>query len=400
MTTERGQDAAMGGSGAPRPPQDHPATPAEEDALRRLLHDAVRDIEPSPHSLDHLRRAVPARRARRRHVTVGLVAAVLVGAVTVPAMTTGVVPNPLGGDERARTAQGGPGGPGEPYGGREQAGQDGGGADGGGKGPQDGERPGEKPAEPAPGASPAPDDSAGLGASSPLCLRDQLGDATARVGEPDANGARYGSFSFTNLSGDSCRVTEDTDQLSATGQGASAVTVLDHTEGGRATGLPSPASAPHELILRPGESFQVRFAWLPDTARGADGCVAPDPSPAPEPEPSEPGATPGGGGGSGGAGGEGGQEKTTEPEPSAGDESGTTSSDDGSAPAARQEPGLSTQTHGGTGSSGQGDSGPGGTASAVVLRYTPAAGEPQAPAAHLTNVCAGTVYRTGVLPGA
>ncbi|NEC17049.1 hypothetical protein G3I50_01985, partial [Streptomyces parvus] len=35
----------------------------DEVALRRMLHGAVRDISPSEGTLDHLHRAVPARRA-------------------------------------------------------------------------------------------------------------------------------------------------------------------------------------------------------------------------------------------------------------------------------------------------------------------------------------------------
>ncbi|MCZ0980185.1 hypothetical protein O1L60_17650 [Streptomyces diastatochromogenes] len=43
----------------------------DELALRRLFQDAVSGLEPSHGSLEHLRRAVPARRARKRQALVG-----------------------------------------------------------------------------------------------------------------------------------------------------------------------------------------------------------------------------------------------------------------------------------------------------------------------------------------
>ncbi|MCX2970476.1 MULTISPECIES: hypothetical protein [Streptomyces] len=420
-------DAEPGGPGpapaAPGTAHAAPEPPGDEEALRRLLRDAVRDLEPSAGSLDHLRRAVPARRARRRHVGVGLAAAVLVGAVAVPAFTTGVVPSPLGGGERGESAHSADGnGAEEPYGGRDATGQDAGGA-GGGQGTEGAERGGTGSTEPSQGGSPSPDDTADLGASSPLCLRDQLGEAAARVGDPDPTGARYGGFTFTNVSGDSCRVSGSADQLTAAAQGsadASAVTVLDHTEGGRAQGLPSPVGVPDELILRPGESFQVRFAWLPDTTRGAGGCPAPErpADPRPEPEPSEGGTTSGSGtggsggsggsgstggsgttggtGGSAGSGGPGGEGGQDHPTGTGGTEQPPSGTDGESAPAAQEASGLSPHSDSG-GSGGRTDDGEG-AATAVVLRYTPAAGGPDAPLAHLDDVCAGTVYRTGVLP--
>ena len=44
---------------------------SDELALRRMLHHAVQQMEPRDGTLDHLRRAVPARRARKRQATVG-----------------------------------------------------------------------------------------------------------------------------------------------------------------------------------------------------------------------------------------------------------------------------------------------------------------------------------------
>ncbi|MEK8171549.1 hypothetical protein NKH77_25375 [Streptomyces sp. M19] len=58
----------------------------DEEALRRLMRGAVDDIEPSANALEHLRRAVPARRTRRRQALVGAVAAVVLAGVSVPAL--------------------------------------------------------------------------------------------------------------------------------------------------------------------------------------------------------------------------------------------------------------------------------------------------------------------------
>lgn len=58
----------------------------DELALRRLLHQAVEEIEPTDGTLEHLRRAVPARRARKRQALVGMAAAALFIGTAVPAL--------------------------------------------------------------------------------------------------------------------------------------------------------------------------------------------------------------------------------------------------------------------------------------------------------------------------
>ncbi|CAM5418148.1 hypothetical protein STANM309S_03678 [Streptomyces tanashiensis] len=57
----------------------------DELALRRLFQDAVGGMEPSLGSLEHLRRAVPARRARKRQAIVGAAAAAVLIGTAVPA---------------------------------------------------------------------------------------------------------------------------------------------------------------------------------------------------------------------------------------------------------------------------------------------------------------------------
>ncbi|MBW1597896.1 hypothetical protein [Streptomyces sp. JJ38] len=391
------------GPGKGREPDEGSGLPEDEDELRRLLQDAVRDIEPSRDALDHLRHAVPVRRARRRHAMIGAATAVLVTAVTVPLMTTGVVPGPLAEDDRANAAHSTDAGSGKPYGGRDTTGAQG--ESSGDEGTGDGG------AASRPSTSPSPDDTDGLGPSSPSCLRDQLGEPEAEVGKPDEDGVIHGAFRFTNVSGESCRVGA-ADQLSAKARGeadATAITVLDHTAGGRAPGLPEPPEVVKELILRPGESFQVRFAWMPDAERGPGGCPAPDAEP--DPEPSEGGTsggseTTGGSGGddggaqSGDGGTEGGEETTSGSTGGGGTEGGEqTATSSGSGPEQNEPSGLTTLSDTGTGSGEQVDEAEDeGAATAVILRYVPAAGEPSAPTAFLGGVCAGTVYRTGVLP--
>ncbi|MGM7444416.1 hypothetical protein ACPW7O_23800, partial [Streptomyces tunisiensis] len=59
---------------------------SDELHLRTLLHQAVQDVEPSDGTLDYLRRAVPARRARKRQALVGAAAAALFLGTAVPAL--------------------------------------------------------------------------------------------------------------------------------------------------------------------------------------------------------------------------------------------------------------------------------------------------------------------------
>ncbi len=78
--------AAASDEAAEHEAADPGAPSLDEDALRRLLHESVQDLEPDPTALEHLRRAVPARQARHRQVLAGVAAAVLVGGAAVPAL--------------------------------------------------------------------------------------------------------------------------------------------------------------------------------------------------------------------------------------------------------------------------------------------------------------------------
>ncbi|MFD8818912.1 hypothetical protein ACFV23_47375 [Streptomyces sp. NPDC059627] len=155
---------------------------ADELALRRLLHSAVDDVAPRDGALDHLRRAVPARRARKRQAVVGMAAAALFIGTAVPALVH--VSNSGGTDPntsmagQASQAQGGATGGKNPDGGAsteggtsgQATGQSPGGAKDGGKSESTGAVTGTKVVPTASAAS-----------SAPVCTSEQLGTPTAGV---------------------------------------------------------------------------------------------------------------------------------------------------------------------------------------------------------------------------
>jgi hypothetical protein len=387
----------------------------EEEMLRRLLHESVRDIEPSTGSLDTLQRAVPARR-RQRHRLVAAATTVAVLAVGTPVTLQAAS---LGTDDRTvetghnHEADGstgmdghgdGPGTQATTGGEREQP------ADGG---------QGERTDEPVPDDSEDPevldpDEEDPLASSFPRCAREQLGDVSTRVDPADKEGLIYGTVRLTNVSDDTCRV-RGVDEMTVTALDATEVQpdspqVVSRTEGDRATALPLPDLWLEELVLLPGEAYEVRFAWVP--RRGVDdgGCSVPAD---PEKPPGDGGTTTSGSttGGSTDSGttttGEVGTEAETSETPDdaadAGGTDGGTGDTDGST--GGTETGGTDDT-GGSGTSG-GTTGDGGSEGpgdpdepepeGVVIRYTPAAGSPRAARLELIGSCAGTLHRTGVL---
>lgn len=372
-----------------------------EDALRHLLQDSVRDIEPSPDALDHLRRAVPARRARRRQVAVGAAAAVLACSVGVPA----VLHTDFGTDDDKAMHNAGHA---EDHVAQEEQppGSDPGwgpaGEDGRGRGTLG---PSDRGAESgAPTAGPSvPDPSSSLGPVSPTCTRDQLGQGTPWLGEADAEGRVYGSFTVVNTSETSCTVKGD-GMVMATAQGAARSTmiqVVDHTTGDQAAGLPDPMMSPYdEVVLEPDAAYVVEFAWIPREGGGTTGCATGPPTPGgdgdgttPTPGGQQPmggaenledGSATGGSGGSGSTGGTGGE------------------TGDGTGPGGSGGSGGTSQGGASGGSGGSGDSG-GGEAppsASVIVAHTPEVGEPEAGRVEIEGACAGTLYRTGALPAA
>ncbi|MCC3767019.1 hypothetical protein [Streptomyces sp. UNOC14_S4] len=335
----------------------------DEQALRRLLQGAVGDLEPSPDALEHLRHAVPARRTRRRQVLVGAAAAVILGGTALPAFLHVAVIDGTSEERHANTASAH----------SAERGAEAGAPTGRGGSAFEGDQPrssvpdrkeqreAERQQTPngsvapdneiKPSGSPGgtlPDPTGTFAAISPTCVRDQLGRGTGSVGTADKEGRVYGAFRVVNVSHSICTVA-GSGTVSATAHGSadpSRVSVVDHTPGDAATGLPDPTGDSGEVILQPGQAYEVKFAWIPSK----EGCAKPS------------------GGGS--------------PAPGI---AAATPSAAGPVPAAGPPPGVAD---------------PGGAPPpppSVVLSHTPEGGEPTAAEAKIDDACAGTVYRTGPL---
>ncbi|WP_431958829.1 hypothetical protein [Actinacidiphila sp. bgisy160] len=313
----------------------------DELALRRLMRDAVSDIQPGHEALEHLRRAVPARRAHRRQLLAGTAAACLLALVAVPAALHAAN---LSGSAKTGTANA-------------SSAQDTGGTDGDANGPtagggtpspSDGDgRPDEDPkhtggslTQVTPGTSGTAGPSDTLAANAPLCTTADLGDASGYAGAADGSGRVSGWFQVGNVSEGSCTV-DDGGSVTFATQGtadSARISVVDHTAN---DGTTLPDSLGTALILKPGQSYRVEFTWVPAAGGDTGGCTAPSTPP--------PTAT-----------------ATNSP------------SGEASAPPV------------GENSPGQG--GP----TAVVLSHTPEAGAPVVKAT-IDGACAGTVYKTGAV---
>lgn len=327
----------------------------DELALRRMMRQAVREIEPSDEVLDHLRRAVPARRARKRQAAVGAIAAGVFVAMAVPAVwhvtnsgSSSDRPSMAGNSEATHHGTG--------------SGKSSGGAgkdvtdapskskDKGKDGKKD--KPGGKHTGPGGVATGGTGPDSTAAASSPVCDANELGEPVPTLGAPDANGTVYGTFRVSNVSSGNCTV-DSPGSVVTVAQGAAdptRVSVVDHTSGDKATGLPDPATEPSQLILEPGMAYEVRFAWVPSASCPATG---------------------GSGGNNGGG----------DPSPSP-----TPSQDATGTSADNTQTGMATQL-------GSDDTADG----SVVVSHTAEPGAPTV-AATIPDACAGTVYRTGVLP--
>ncbi|MFC8271852.1 hypothetical protein ACFUJR_04750 [Streptomyces sp. NPDC057271] len=334
----------------------------DELTLRRLLHGAVADLEPTDGALDHLRRAVPARRTRKRQAVVGFAAAAVLLGTAVPAFVHVANSGGITADQAVNAGHG------------EQA-QGGTGSEtgvetGGNGGTPTGTTP---PSQGAEGgvSEDSTNESAGGGSkspsgASPVCDAAQLAVSSVQAGGPDAEGTVYGTFRVANVSGEECVVSGDGSVgFQALGAANPArISVVEHTPGDAASGLPDPSQESSTLLLKPEKAYEVKFAWVPaETCPTTD--TPPDPEPTPDPEPSP----------------------SVDPTPS------PTKDGDGAA-------------SGASGSTGSGDA-VDGTAPQFRLDGTPADGsvaishtaEPGGPQAATTipNACAGTIYRTGVL---
>ncbi|MFE7237403.1 hypothetical protein [Streptomyces sp. NPDC057582] len=326
----------------------------DELALRRMFHGAVQNLAPTDGTLDHLRRAVPARRARRRQAIVGMAAAALLIGTAVPAFVH--VAGSTGSD-LANPAIAGHG---------EQA-QGGNGADSGSEadekshgGSTDGHNSGSNG---HPNSTSSPSGSGGTGtdgnasgggadpadtaaASMPVCDPGQLGVVSAQAGAAGADGTVYGTFRISNTSGTDCSVTSSgTVGFETAGAADPArIDVVQHTAGDPAAGLPDPSQEAGAVLLKPSMTYEVQFAWVPK-----DTCPTAGSSPTPTP-------TDGAAGTSGGT-------------------------SDGTSQTAPQ---LGSEDGGGT------------LEGSVAVTHTPEPGAPVAEA-RIPNACAGTIYRTGVI---
>ncbi|MFB4423482.1 hypothetical protein C5F59_020650 [Streptomyces sp. QL37] len=328
----------------------------DEVVLRRMLRGAVQGLEPSDGTLDHLHRAVPARRARRRQGVVGAAAAALLIGTAVPAFvhvansdgSATASPAIAGHGEQAQ------GGSGEDAGAEADGGRTAGPED---RRSEDGEDETDSSAAPSRGSGPGAESSGAEGLDDPpgagvaaatACTPDQLGVASADAGAAGADGTVYGTFKIANVSGDSCSVTTNgTVGFQAAGAADPLkINVVQHTAGDPAAGLPDPSLEPGTVLLKPAMAYEVRFAWVP-----SDTCPTTGGSPSPTP-------TDGGGGGG----------------------EGTTGSDAVTTDAAAQF--------------GSADEGP--ADGSIAVTHTPEAGAPTAETT-IANACAGTIYRTGVL---
>lgn len=329
----------------------------DELALRRLLHQAVQDVAPREGALEHLRREVPARRARKRQAAVGMAAAALFIGTAIPALLhvshstgPGADPSVAG---NVSQAQGGSGQGKHPAGG--QSATVGSAEQGGPKGgPDHAEKDEDSTAAPGGGGDTGADPSTSSGTGTAACTAGQLGGAVASSAAPDSTGVVYGSFRVGNISSAGCTV-GGPGSVGVTAQGAADPTRIGtarHAAGDPATGLPDPSLERTQLLLEPGAAYEVQFAWVPSetcptTGGGTDGGTGGTPSP--DPTPTE---TPAGGG---------------------------------------------TDTANTTGTSAQlvADAP---AAGSVAVTYTAQTGAGAATAT-VSNACAGTVYWTGVLAG-
>ncbi|MBY8877504.1 hypothetical protein [Actinacidiphila acidipaludis] len=330
---------------------------AEEAALRVLMRDAVQGLHGSPAALDHLRQAIPVRRQRRRQALVGAAAALLLMGAAVPALIRAAGTTNGSSTTAASVSASHTGSP-ETDGHTSPGGAD----DPSGHAPPG---PGGDPSaqHPTAGGTPTaePTTAGGTGGPVPDCSSAQLGQGASGADAPDAGGRVYGWFRVANVSDTACTVPSG-GVVQALAQGSadpSRIQVVSHTAGDAASGLPAPDTA-GPLLLKPGEDYEVAFAWVPDGS-GPGGC------PVPSTPPPSPTATP-----------------TATGTAGSGTDAGST--DANGAPA------------GTGGSSAAGDTPAAPASGSVSLNHTPAAGAPVVTGPVIKDACAGTVYTTAPLP--
>ncbi|MEE4544661.1 hypothetical protein V2S66_22120 [Streptomyces sp. V4-01] len=349
-----GSSGFSGFSGVPTPGEPLYGESADEEALRTLMRGAVQDLQGSPDALDHLRRAIPVRRQRRRQAMVGAAATLVLAAMAIPALVhaasdgggsaaapAGVAssPTPRPGEDGHTRPPGGPSG-------QITAGP--------GGAPRE-QHPTVGPGGPA-SATPTP---SGTGSPAPDCSSDQLGQGASNADAPDAAGRVYGWFRVANVSDAPCTVPSG-GLVQAVAQGsadASRIQVVGHTAGDPAADLPAGADGP--VVLAPGQEYEVAFAWVP-AGDGPGGCPVPTTPPA-------------------------------SPTPTATDTSGV-----GGADAGTGSSGSEAASGADAPQSGSDPTTP--PPGSVALNHTPAAGAPVVDGPVIQDACAGTVYTTSAIP--
>ncbi|HEY3480875.1 MAG TPA: hypothetical protein VGL02_18430, partial [Streptomyces sp.] len=176
---------------------------ADESALRAMMRDAVRDIEASPDALDHLRRAIPARRQHRRQALAGAAAALVLAGMSVPALIRAAGTSGSANASPANVASSHAPAPGEDGhtdtwpGDPSYAPSSGPGGIGTTPRPPTGSSVSTEPATPTGTTT----------AIAPDCSSAQLGEGASKAGAPDAAGRVYGWFRVANVSTTSCTIT-------------------------------------------------------------------------------------------------------------------------------------------------------------------------------------------------
>ncbi|NYV74636.1 hypothetical protein HW445_09995 [Streptomyces sp. UH6] len=334
----------------------------DEAELRRLLHQAVDDLQPRDHTLEYLRQAVPARRARKRQALVGVAAAALFAGTALPTAlhvsSAGSAEDVRAGSVAGRTeAQGGQGddlSTGAAGGfGRELPGLPGVTEDAGAKG--SGSEGTEDGAE------------AGTPAGAPACTAGQLTVSGTEVAPAAPDGSVAGVFRIYNSSIAGCAVS-DPGTVSATAQGAAdpARIVVSRQDSDQQV---------DRLLLGPGATYEIRFSWVPSGSCPTGG----DPSVPPTSGGTDGGSPTGGGDGS-----------TTTPPAT----EGTTAGEKGTGPTGGETTADGVTTQLGISQTG--------TDGSVAVTYRPQGADGAGTPATVTvsGACAGTVYRTGILAGA
>jgi hypothetical protein len=338
----------------------------DEATLRTLMQNAVSGIHGSPDALDHLRRAIPLRRQRRRQALVGAAAVLLLAGMAVPALLRATGTG-QGVDASAASVTGSrtgmPGSDGQTTAWGESGFQAGGQASPGpGAGPT--------PQLPIPSGTYVPSNQPASSSATvlpaPECSSSQLGQGASKADAPDSGGRVYGWFRVANVSSTACTV-PSTGAVQAVAQGGadpSRIQIVDHTAGDAAAGLPTaPVSGP--VVLKPGQNYEVAFAWVP-ASNGPGGCPATPTTPPTTPTP------------------------TDTPTDTTGPVGGTSVGSSGAPSTAGSGNAPSTQLREDTPTSPA----PG----SVALNHTPAAGAPVIDGPVIEDACAGTVYTTTPIP--